>query len=97
MIDFGSSCYEHQRVYTYIQSRFYRAPEVIFRNKKSNAWVEIARLAGGVDVKAAPTRYETVRSALSRYLKTNKPPSGSGRHNVILDSRWEHLRWLSHL
>ena len=29
MIDFGSSCYEHQRVYTYIQSRFYRAPEVI--------------------------------------------------------------------
>ncbi|XP_061778507.1 dual specificity tyrosine-phosphorylation-regulated kinase 2-like [Nerophis ophidion] len=30
VIDFGSSCFEHQRVYTYIQSRFYRAPEVIF-------------------------------------------------------------------
>ncbi|KAK9497298.1 hypothetical protein O3M35_004642 [Rhynocoris fuscipes] len=29
VIDFGSSCYTHQRVYTYIQSRFYRAPEVI--------------------------------------------------------------------
>jgi dual specificity tyrosine-phosphorylation-regulated kinase 2/3/4 len=29
VIDFGSSCYENQRVYTYIQSRFYRAPEVI--------------------------------------------------------------------
>ncbi|KAH9628245.1 hypothetical protein HF086_006722 [Spodoptera exigua] len=29
VIDFGSSCYEHQRVYTYIQSRFYRAPEVM--------------------------------------------------------------------
>ncbi|KAF4523567.1 hypothetical protein B566_EDAN014878 [Ephemera danica] len=29
VIDFGSSCYEHQRVYSYIQSRFYRAPEVI--------------------------------------------------------------------
>lgn len=28
VIDFGSSCFEHQRVYTYIQSRFYRAPEV---------------------------------------------------------------------
>ena len=25
----GSSCYENERVYTYIQSRFYRAPEVI--------------------------------------------------------------------
>ncbi|XP_065897838.1 dual specificity tyrosine-phosphorylation-regulated kinase 4-like [Dysidea avara] len=29
VIDFGSSCYEHQRIYTYIQSRFYRSPEVI--------------------------------------------------------------------
>lgn len=29
VIDFGSSCYSHERVYTYIQSRFYRAPEVI--------------------------------------------------------------------
>lgn len=33
MIDFGSSCFEHQRVYTYIQSRFYRAPEVILGGK----------------------------------------------------------------
>lgn len=33
MIDFGSSCYENQRVYTYIQSRFYRAPEVILGGK----------------------------------------------------------------
>jgi len=29
VIDFGSSCYVNQQVYTYIQSRFYRAPEVI--------------------------------------------------------------------
>ncbi|XP_033610241.1 dual specificity tyrosine-phosphorylation-regulated kinase 4 isoform X3 [Cryptotermes secundus] len=29
VIDFGSSCYSHQRMYTYIQSRFYRSPEVI--------------------------------------------------------------------
>eukprot|EP00758_Cryptobia_borreli_P002059 Tbor_TRINITY_DN2751_c0_g1::TRINITY_DN2751_c0_g1_i1::g.15218::m.15218/K18669/DYRK2_3_4; dual specificity tyrosine-phosphorylation-regulated kinase 2/3/4 len=29
VIDFGSSCYEHKRLYTYIQSRFYRAPEVM--------------------------------------------------------------------
>jgi dual specificity tyrosine-phosphorylation-regulated kinase 2/3/4 len=29
VIDFGSSCYADQRVYSYIQSRFYRAPEVI--------------------------------------------------------------------
>ena len=29
MIDFGSSCFTDERVYTYIQSRFYRAPEII--------------------------------------------------------------------
>lgn len=33
MIDFGSSCFESERVYTYIQSRFYRAPEVILGAK----------------------------------------------------------------
>ncbi|EDV29729.1 uncharacterized protein TRIADDRAFT_2504, partial [Trichoplax adhaerens] len=33
VIDFGSSCFEHQRIYTYIQSRFYRAPEVILGNR----------------------------------------------------------------
>lgn len=29
VIDFGSSCKENEKVYTYVQSRFYRSPEVI--------------------------------------------------------------------
>ena len=29
IIDFGSSCFINETIYTYIQSRFYRAPEVI--------------------------------------------------------------------
>ncbi|ODQ82429.1 hypothetical protein BABINDRAFT_17463, partial [Babjeviella inositovora NRRL Y-12698] len=29
IIDFGSACFEHQTVYTYLQSRFYRSPEII--------------------------------------------------------------------
>lgn len=29
VIDFGSSCFKDKRVHTYIQSRFYRSPEVI--------------------------------------------------------------------
>jgi dual specificity tyrosine-phosphorylation-regulated kinase 2/3/4 len=29
IIDFGSSCFESERIYTYIQSRFYRAPEIV--------------------------------------------------------------------
>ena len=29
VIDFGSSCFSNEKIYTYIQSRFYRAPEII--------------------------------------------------------------------
>ncbi|CAD8209375.1 unnamed protein product [Paramecium pentaurelia] len=29
IIDFGSSCFTNQKIYSYIQSRFYRAPEVV--------------------------------------------------------------------
>ncbi|CAN0445892.1 unnamed protein product, partial [Discosporangium mesarthrocarpum] len=28
VIDFGSACYEGQTMFSYIQSRFYRSPEV---------------------------------------------------------------------
>ncbi|XP_038605509.1 dual specificity tyrosine-phosphorylation-regulated kinase 3, partial [Tachyglossus aculeatus] len=35
VIDFGSSCFEYQKLYTYIQSRFYRAPEVILGSRYS--------------------------------------------------------------
>eukprot|EP00884_Botryococcus_braunii_P000109 jgi/Botrbrau1/10099/Bobra.20_2s0007.2 len=37
LIDFGSSCFMHQQIYTYIQSRFYRAPEVILGLPYSSA------------------------------------------------------------
>ncbi len=33
VIDFGSSCFENQTIYSYIQSRYYRAPEVILGMK----------------------------------------------------------------
>ena len=29
LIDFGSSCFSNEKLYTYIQSRFYRSPEVL--------------------------------------------------------------------
>ncbi|KAI9208582.1 kinase-like domain-containing protein, partial [Polychytrium aggregatum] len=37
VIDFGSSCLEHEKVYTYVQSRFYRSPEVILGISYSTA------------------------------------------------------------
>lgn len=41
IIDFGSSCYVSEKVYTYIQSRFYRSPEVILGmvyNQRIDMW-----------------------------------------------------------
>jgi len=29
VIDFGSSCFKHGRIHTYVQSRYYRAPEIV--------------------------------------------------------------------
>lgn len=37
LIDFGSSCHTQQRVYKYIQSRFYRSPEVLLELDYSTA------------------------------------------------------------
>ncbi|ORY49078.1 kinase-like protein [Rhizoclosmatium globosum] len=37
VIDFGSACFEHEKVYTYIQSRFYRSPEVILGSSYNTA------------------------------------------------------------
>jgi dual specificity tyrosine-phosphorylation-regulated kinase 2/3/4 len=31
IIDFGSACFTRDRIYTYIQSRFYRAPEIVLQ------------------------------------------------------------------
>ena len=41
IIDFGSGCFSNKRVFTYIQSRFYRAPEVIMEvgyDNKIDMW-----------------------------------------------------------
>ena len=29
IIDFGCGCFKNEKIYTYIQSRFYRAPEIV--------------------------------------------------------------------
>ena len=41
VVDFGSGCLTHEQVYTYVQSRYYRAPEVILRipySEKVDMW-----------------------------------------------------------
>ena len=41
VVDFGSGCLVHEQVFTYVQSRYYRAPEVILRipyTEKVDIW-----------------------------------------------------------
>ena len=41
VVDFGSGCLTKEQVYTYVQSRYYRAPEVILRipySEKVDIW-----------------------------------------------------------
>eukprot|EP00474_Spongospora_subterranea_P009754 CRZ10212.1 hypothetical protein [Spongospora subterranea] len=41
VIDFGSACFDYQTVYSYIQSRFYRAPEILLQipyNSAIDVW-----------------------------------------------------------
>ena len=41
LVDYGSGCFRQEQVYTYVQSRFYRAPEVILRipySEKVDIW-----------------------------------------------------------
>ena len=77
------------------------------RNVKMNAWRRIGKLVMANDnvemaneetlqlhITASKQRYENIRTLLSRYLKKIKPPSGSGSDQVIIDQRYEHLRWL---
>lgn len=35
LVDFGTSCFEGKQIYEYLQSRYYRAPEIIFKKRYS--------------------------------------------------------------
>lgn len=45
IVDFGSSCQLGQRLYQYIQSRFYRSPEVCFNTLKLFFYISITTLS----------------------------------------------------
>ena len=63
--------------------------------EKKNAWKEIG-LELAIDCGEAQTRYNTVRTTFSKYLKQQKPVrSGSGVADVPeIKPGYEHLRWL---
>merc|ERR1712096_393918 len=64
VIDFGLSCYEHERIYTYIQSRIYRAPEIMLGipySPKIDVWslgMMLVELATGTPLCAGENEIE---------------------------------------
>ena len=76
-IDYGTSCFENQRLYTYIQSRFYRAPEVMLGIPYTTAidmWslgCIMAELANGYPIFPGETEVDQM-ACVMEYLGT--PP-----------------------
>lgn len=85
IIDFGSSCFESETSFSYIQSRFYRAPEVILGAKYSrqiDIWslgCVLAELYTGAPLLPGKTELEQIALILELF----GPPSSS----YILDER----------
>eukprot|EP00210_Caulerpa_lentillifera_P008648 g8247.t1 len=77
VIDFGSACMEHETVYSYLQSRFYRSPEVVLYYPYDGAidmWslgCIAAELALGLPLFTA----DSERDLLSRMFEILGPPS----------------------
>ncbi|ELP91350.1 serine/threonine protein kinase ppk15, putative [Entamoeba invadens IP1] len=77
LIDLGSACFENYTLYTYIQSRHYRAPEIVFNMKYTNAidmWSVgciIAEMFLGVPLFPASSEYDLI----ARFVETVGMPS----------------------
>jgi len=79
LIDFGSSCFAHERIYTYIQSRFYRSPEIMLGIPYTTAidmWslgCVLAELFSGFPLFPG----ESEPQQLNLIMELNGPPPGS--------------------
>jgi dual specificity tyrosine-phosphorylation-regulated kinase 2/3/4 len=93
VIDLGSACFEEERLYKYIQSRFYRAPEVILElgyTKRIDLWsyaCVLAELASGYPLFAGENETEQL-ACMMEYL--GPPPryliDASPRKNAFFDA-----------
>ena len=64
------------------------------RNIKNNAWRKISELLDLQESKCKQ-RYESIRTTFSRYVRKALGKSGTGRDDIQLDPKYEHLRLLA--
>lgn len=80
VIDFGASCFENATVYTYIQSRFYRAPEVVLGlpyNSGIDMWsvgCVISELYMGIPLFPGRSEYDLIRRVVGMNINDKMPP-----------------------
>ncbi|XP_037308142.2 dual specificity tyrosine-phosphorylation-regulated kinase 4 isoform X2 [Pungitius pungitius] len=94
VVDFGSSCYEQQRVYTYIQSRFYRSPEVILGHPYSMAidmWslgCILAELYTGYPIFPGESEVEQIACIMEVFgMPPNDFVQSAARRRLFFDSK----------
>ena len=78
LIDFGSACFQNRTVYQYIQSRFYRSPEVVLGASYGmpiDMWSSRVRRRGAFPGSScSPARQYNLLSRICETLGT--PPAG---------------------
>ena len=84
------NCIRNYKVIYDKSSKGYKLPQ-----QKKNAWKEISTNLG-ISVEEAQTRYKSIRTNFSKYVKRIKcTRSGSGRSDLPeLKEDYEHLRWI---
>lgn len=99
LIDFGSSCFLHERVQTYIQSRFYRAPEVILGLDYTTAidmWslgCLVYEMYSGSPLLPGTSKYDQLLLIIELIgLPPKEMIQGSIYSILIYDGNWKHKK-----
>ncbi|GMG02815.1 protein kinase activity protein [[Candida] boidinii] len=89
IIDFGSSCNEDSLSFSYLQSRFYRAPEVVIAaryNQKIDIWsfaTVIVELYMGNPLFPATNEFQLISMILEHFGPPNKMLINKLRHELL--------------
>ena len=81
VIDYGSTCFENRPVYSYIQSRFYRSPEV---RPRPPSFRPLSLPSRRVDALLLVGRCNVHMTALIKHTQSSRPakPQQASTHRI---------------